>query len=75
MLWPSFNTAGNSDEKKQQPWGKSDQWSVVSETVLLIVHENREKNGHQDEAPHPNWAFKTDFLQMTTHEWRRCRAK
>jgi hypothetical protein len=76
ILWPSFNTAGNSDEKKkQQPWGKPGQWSVVSEPVLLIVRENRGKNGHRDEAPHPNGVFKTDFLQMRTHEGHRCRAK
>jgi hypothetical protein len=29
--------------KKQQPWGKPGQWPVVSETVLLIVRENRGK--------------------------------
>jgi hypothetical protein len=63
MLWPSFNTAGNSDGEKQ-PWRKPGQWPVVSETILLIVRENRGKNGHQDEAPQPNGAFKTEFSQM-----------
>jgi hypothetical protein len=71
MLWPSFNTAGNGDgKKKKQPWGKPAQWSVVSETILHIVRGNRGKHGHQDEAPHPNGVFKTEFLQMRSRQPR-----
>lgn len=79
MLWPSCNTAGNSDGKKQQPWENPGQWSVVSDTVLLIVRENRGGNGRQDEGSHPNGVFKpdsfTDEKQVTPHGGHQRRAK